>query len=72
MDSQASTSLGLGLRATIIKLTKVPPNLRAFLNSCEDHLRSDYGVYDFFVNGARQETTKEAYERITRARMIAI
>ena len=72
MDSQASTSLGLGLRATITKLTKVPPNLPAFLNSCEDHLRSDYGVYDFFVHGTKQESTEKAYDRIARARAISI
>ena len=50
----------------------MPPNLPAFLNSCEDHLRSDYGVYDFFVHGAKQESTEKAYERITRAITIAI
>jgi len=72
MDAQANQGLGLALRATIIKLTKVPPNLPAFLNSCEDHLRSDYGVFEFFVQGVKQESTEKAYERITLARTIAI
>ena len=58
-------------RAKIVKLVKSPvPNLPAFLNSCEDYLRGDPGVFDYLIKNKIPERPSVALERIsaTRAR----
>jgi len=58
-------------RASIVMLTKKTRNLSAFLSSCEDNLRMDYGVYDFLTNGRVLENPEMAYERLSTARASA-
>ena len=58
-------------RASIVMLVKKTRNLSAFLSSCEDHLRIDYGVYDFFANGRVLENPEMAYDRLSTARASA-
>jgi hypothetical protein len=55
-------------KAKIIKLTKEPSNLYAFLNSCEDHLRGEPGVFEFFLKNKTPEKPEASLVRILKLR----